>query len=284
MGTLFSDALCKARKDAGFVTAYRFFHDNGGAKALGFSYRQYLLMEQGKSLPACSKLYKLFLSLRVYPLSAETFELADAWLRTMVGEEAYKYIFEQFLPVRTGKEKLSPLHTALKSALIGRTYYLTFDQSRAILSSADTYLCFNAMQNDTDRWSVAQIAKALCLKETSADKAMKILAGAKILKRMGKNVYKCPLASMLVEFPNLEVIDQELKEKVKKYDKDLVDSGVNKWRRAGIIRADAPVLYNSYPPLMSLNVSAAYTYNTTRKTDNSALFFVESRLVKLRDF
>lgn len=284
MGTLFSDALRKAREEAGFATAYKFFYDNGGAKALGFSYRQYLMMEQGKSLPACSKLYKLFLSLRVFPLSAETFELATTWLRTLAGEEAYKYIFDQFLPARTQNGVVSPLQTALKSVLKERTYYLSQEQARAILTDQDTYLCFNALSNDTGCWSVAQLAKALRLKEPAAGKAVKILAGVKLLKKARSGVYKCPVASMVVEFPNLDVIDPDLRKKVREYDNALIESGENKWRRAGIIRADAPVLYNSYPPLMSLNIVAAHAYTVTKKREKSALFFVESRLVKLRDF
>ena len=56
MSTAFSETLCRIRAAEGFPTAYRFFHDNGGTQVLGFTYRQYLRMEQGKNLPECQKL------------------------------------------------------------------------------------------------------------------------------------------------------------------------------------------------------------------------------------
>lgn len=56
MATIFSEMLVKLRKAAGFSTAYRFYHDSGGAGMLKISYRKYLLLEQGQSLPSADKL------------------------------------------------------------------------------------------------------------------------------------------------------------------------------------------------------------------------------------
>lgn len=49
------------------------------------------------------------------------------------------------------------------------------------------------------------------------------------------------------------------------------------------MRADSAV-FREYYPLMALNISAANTYAVRKKTEKSALYWVEGRIVKLRDF
>ena len=88
MGTKFSEMLVKLRKDAGFVTAYKFFYDNGGDKVLGMCYRKYLMMEQGRFLPQFKHLRAFIYGLHLQNRSAAANGLADAWLRTMAGDAA----------------------------------------------------------------------------------------------------------------------------------------------------------------------------------------------------
>ncbi len=49
------------------------------------------------------------------------------------------------------------------------------------------------------------------------------------------------------------------------------------------MRADARD-FAAFFPLMSLNLSTAQTYSITEKTEHSAMFAVEGRIVKLKDF
>ncbi|MDP2865300.1 MAG: hypothetical protein Q8O90_03560 [Elusimicrobiota bacterium] len=65
MGTAFSETLTRLRMAGGFPTAYRFYHDNGGAPVLKLSYRKSLLIEQGKNLPGAERLPKLLVALRL---------------------------------------------------------------------------------------------------------------------------------------------------------------------------------------------------------------------------
>ncbi len=283
MSTIFSAALCRARKEAGFSTAYRFFYDNGGAQGIGFSYRQYLRMEEGKSLPECNKLNKLFLALRIPLFSTATHELAIAWLKTMTGKEAYAYVFSALIREQTGESALSPIHTVVKSAMEGRKYYINHEQYRAILTNPDTFICFTALSSDTGAWSADQTAKALRLSKEAADAAMKILAAVKILKRMKNGDYKCPLASKDLELPHFDATEPELQAKMLKYKNDLIALGTGEWGCGGILRADSTVLRNLYPVMM-MNIPTAQAYAISRKTDRSALFYIECKVVKLRDF
>ncbi|MBI4655248.1 MAG: hypothetical protein HY746_00725 [Elusimicrobia bacterium] len=262
MDTVFSDALRKARREAGFSTAYRFFYDNGGTQALGFTYRQYLRMEQGKNLPECPKLCKLIFALRTTPGSASTAELAKAWLKMITGEEAYGCIFEPLLPAKTENAGLPFMHTAVKNLLRENKHYITHEQFRVILTDPGTFLCFTAISNDVGLWSVDQIAQELRLESAAAAKALKTLAGAGLLKRVKENVYKCPFAAMMLEYPHLNTVEPALKARLEKYERELTATGLGEWTRTGIVRADYEDFLNFIP----------------------VMFFIEGRVVRLRDF
>lgn len=283
METIFSKMLVRLRKEAGFPTAYRFYHDNGGADVLKISYRKYLLIEQGKSLPVLDRFSIFLYALRVVHKSAQANELIAAWLRTLAGEENYREIIEPLLAAKQGGAGFSPMQKAMKKALDMKKYYLTLEQLESIFATKDNYLCYLALSNDTGAWTKKEFALRLKLTEGEAEKALKALAGAKILKEAKKGVYKCPLAEAMVEFPHLTTVRPELLAKLRKYQEELIAAGAPVWIRKGVVRADE-LAFRDFFPLMNINLTTAQTYAVTEKTDKSALFMVEGRITKLRDF
>ena len=283
METIFSKMLVRLRKDAGFPTAYRFYHDNGGRGVLKISYRKYLLIEQGRNLPALERLGTFLFALRIVNKSAEANELAIAWLKTMAGEDAFRDIIEPLLTAKPDAPGFSPMQKAMKKALDTKKYYLTPEQIEVMFSTRDTYLCFLAMSNDTGAWSKKEFAARLAMPQARANAALKALAGAKIVKAVKKDVYKCPLAGAMVEYPHLASLPQELLKKMRGFDAELLAAGEPVWLRSGIIRADETV-FRSFFPVMGINISTAQTYAVTEKTEKSALFKVEGKITKLRNF
>lgn len=283
MDTAFSEVLTKLRQAAGFPTAYGFYIANGGAPVLKITYRKYLLYEQGRELPAVEKLLRLFFALKLIPKSFEANELVVAWLRSLAGEEAFKTILLPVVSEKAQASSLSPLHKAVKRSLGGNKYQLTPEQFNAILTDRNTYLCYLALSEDTGLWSAESLAKALTLKTTDAGRALKVLAGARILKADRKGLYRCPLATGLVDFPHLNTVSPEVRAKLAAYHKELLASGTCSLMHGCIVRADAADFRNFFP-LMNLNISTAQTYAVHEKTDKSALFFVEGKVIKLRDF
>lgn len=283
MRSEFAETLCRIRKEGGFPTAYRFFYDNGGEETLGFSYRQYLRMEQGKSLPRCDKLHKIISGLRLTSNSRPANALAAAWLKTLVGEQEYLHIFEPLLGA-SPLDATHPMHTAVKTALASKKHYITPGQFRLILSDPDTFLCFTALQNDTGIWSVRQVAESLRLTENSARAAMRKLAQGKLLRMVRPGAYRCHLATMMIEYPRLDTLEPALRKRLFEYQNLLTGSGTTVLQSTGTIRADIQQLRQHYFPLLLLSVSTAETYNITKKTGSSALFHIESKIVKLRDF
>lgn len=216
--------------------------------------------------------------------SAPPDELAVAWMRMVTGEAVYGSVFDPLIRIKEPGAEISPMHAAVKSALKSKKHYITPDEFKVILTNSSTFLCFTALQNDAGLWSTGQVAHSLRMTKPAAHRALKTLARAKLLKKVKENVYRCPLISTMIEYPRLDLIEPALREKLFSYQRELVSSGSTTCQSTGIIRADLQQLQQHYIPLMVLTVSTAETHNITEKTDKSGLFYIESRIVKLRDF
>ncbi|MDD2804962.1 MAG: hypothetical protein PHV33_05365 [Elusimicrobiales bacterium] len=275
--------MTRLRKEAGFPTAYRFYHANGGAPVLKISYRKYTAAEQGKILPIFSRLGGLIFALRIVPHSLPGNELVTAWLRTMAGEDHFREILGPMLKDSHSGAVLSPVHKAMKRALAGKKFFINPEQLDAISKTQANYICFLALSNDTGTWTARELAPLVELEEKYCVKALNALTEAKILKRSGRSSYKCPLAANLVEYPHRTAAVNIMIGRLLKYQEDLIATGSNAWMRRGIIRADADTLCGFFP-LMSLNLSAAHTYAITEKTNKSALYAIEGKITKLRSF
>lgn len=281
MGTIFSDTLARMRKEAGFATAYRFYHDNGGAPAFKISYRNYLLIEQGKNLPVVARLMKLLIALRLPLGTPDSTALVTAWLKTMAGEEIYSDVFAPLLAAKAAG--LSPMHSALNRSLAQRKYHMTLEQLAATVSSFETYKCSFTLENDSGAWTAERLAAALKIKKQAAEKGLKALAGAGLAKETKKGVYRSTVAGMMVECPSTAAMPPELKEKVKACLKRLEQEAAVEYSSVGLLRADSEALRGFFP-LMRVNVDASNAYAITEKTPKSAGFFVISRVLRLWDF
>jgi hypothetical protein len=283
MGTIFSELLVKLRKDAGFATAYRFFHDNGGKPVLNFSYRKYLLWEQGKTLPPVNSIARLTTALQLPPESGPLGGFVASWLKTMAGPEAYNEVFKPFIAAREDTPGMSPLHKAMNRVLNDKKYPISVEKAVVILATCEHYKAFLFITNDSGVWSEEILAKTIEIGKGAASKIVQDFLRIGLLKKERSGLLKCHLLGCMVEFPRAEIMPAGYGDRMGRYQKEMLDSGVGVWRRLGFIRADSREL-SGFFPMMNLNVSTAHTYSITEKTEHSAMFGVEGRVVKLRDF
>lgn len=280
MGTVFSETLIKLRKEAGFKTAYSFFHDNGGKPVLKVSYRMYLLMEQGKLMPPFRSLGTYIFALRLAPMSYSAVELTAAWLKVTLGETEFNQLLAPFLKFPEEQSITSPLHKALQRELTQRTFHITPGQTAVTTRSRENHLCWTALSNDTGDWTPEALAAQLKLSPAAAQKAMRELAAVKLLK-FKNGAYRCPMVNSVIEYPR--VLPNEITEKYLERFNDMLSSAPPVHMRLGVIRASATELCNCFP-LLSLNVTTMATYNVTKKMEDSAIFAIETKVVKVRDF
>lgn len=282
MATIFSETLVRLRKEAGYATAYRYFHDNGGAKFFNVSYRNYLMMEQGRNLPVLGRLVKLLVGLHMPIATPAARELTLAWLRAMAGEEPYADLLEPLLAHGAPAGALNPAEEALRRSLAGKKYHITMPQILATISSFETYKCFFVIETDGGAWTPEALAAAVGIKVPAAARALKDFLKTGLVKAEGKK-YRSRLAGMLVEYPDAPAIPREVLGKIKEYQGRLERESRVEFGVSGLLRADSDALRGYYPMLKSA-VEASYAFSTTKKTAKSAGFFVVSRVHRLWNF
>lgn len=282
MKTHFSEVLRQFRIKAGFPTAYRFYHDNGGAPLLKFSYRKYLHMEQGKLLPVFDRMGILLYALRLNLNSTGAIDLILAWIKTCTGDDQFDTYISPLLKERPKNIANSPLHKIIDKALSQARVFITPAQMGVIAANRTNHLCFLAISNDTSTWTPKNLAAALKLSVAATKKALRDLAAAKLLKEVKPGLYKCPSAGSLMEFPFFNVA-LDAYQKISRYNNDLVANGKPVYMRGSAIRADATD-FPSFFPMLSLSNTSAHTYSTYKRTSNTALFRVETKVTKLMDF
>lgn len=282
MGTFFSETLVRLRKEAGFPTAYRFYHDNGGAAGLKISYRKYLLIEQGKNLPVVERVPNLLGALRLPDNTPGGRELTLAWLRTLAGEEIYGDLFRPLLTDQPVAELTAPEQT-LRRAMGERKFHLTEAQVMATLSSFETYKCNLVMSNDGGAWSAEELAGLLGIDKALAKGALEEFAEVGLAKRVKKGSYRSRTAGKMVVYPLTSQLRAGVREKLREYLKKLERKGSGHYSSSILLRADSAAL-RAYFPMLKATVEAALAYSTTKKTRESAVFCVIGRVLKLWDF
>ena len=63
----FSEALLARGREAGFPSAYRFYHRNGGRRHFGLTYVHYLRLEKGAKAPRAEAFGAILKALRLAP-------------------------------------------------------------------------------------------------------------------------------------------------------------------------------------------------------------------------
>lgn len=283
MATNFSETLMRLRKEAGFPTAYRFYYDNGGAAAFKVSYRNYLMMEQGRNLPVLARLEKILLGLRMPFRTPMARELTQAWLRTMAGEEHYANLLEPLFASGAPAGAVTPADDALRRALAEKKYHMTAEQLVATVSSFETYKCAFTLENDSGTWTAEALAKVLGIRKAAAALALKNFHKAGLVTAEGKAGYRSKMAGKLVEYPAAAAIRPEVIGKLRGYLGRLESESPVQFANTGLVRADADAM-RAYYPMVKANVEASHAFSSSKKTKSSAGFMVVSRVHKLWDF
>ncbi|MCM2267125.1 MAG: hypothetical protein NDI60_05045 [Elusimicrobiales bacterium] len=283
MATIFSETLTRLRKEAGYATAYRFFHDNGGAPVLKVSYRNYLMMEQGRNLPVLGRLERILVGLHMPLATPAARELTLAWLKTMAGQEAFTDLVEPLLAHGAQAAASSPAEEALRRTLAGQKYHITMEQILATITSFEAYKCFFMVETDAGSWTPESMAKAAGMKKAVAQRVLKDFLKVGLVKAEGKGAYRSKLAGMLVEYPDGPAMPREVLAKLKQYHARLEKESPMEFAVTGMVRADSDAM-RGYFPMMKSTVEASYAFSTTKKTKKSAGFFVVSRVLRLWNF
>lgn len=269
----FSETLVNLRKEAGFKTAYGFFHDGGGAPVLKMSYANYMATERGKSLPELGKLPALLHALGLPHGSDRAAPLVGAWLRTAYGDAAYSWMLD---PLLKGP---APARAAGPAADGGDAVAAGEGQLAAIAGGPLSFLCYLALANDAGALTAGQLAARLGEDAGETARALKQLARAGVLETRPGEKYRCAWAGSRVLFPKSAAAGAAQK-KAAALEDELVRKGAVLFGSNGIVRVDTAQLGEVFK-LISLFLDSSRVYARTGRSKRSALMAVDGRVIKL---
>lgn len=280
-GKDFSRQLIKARSAAGFDTAYKFYHRNGGRRHFKFTFVHYTRIERGLSLPRPEWLEGIFLGLRLLPTEAGARELLLSYLRSALGGgAAADYILNPLFGASgTAGNPAGPMDW-MKAH---NSVHLSPAEFSAMAASEAAYWCAEALCNDTGAWKPEELGKKLGLETKAVKTALESLKKAGLAVRTAGGSYKSRYPGKFFTYPGrLEGMGKAL-DAVKSYWEKAGAKGRNFFERVELIRAEEGAVSN-YRLQLAQVMDGANAYATHTGGDTSGFFLIETRLKKLRDF
>lgn len=195
----FAKALTRLRVDAGFPTAYAFYHRSGGRRAFPFSYAFYTQIERGKTLPRAEWLPLLLSLMRLPADPVSRREILVAYLRdSLRSDEVFEGLFE---PLLRPPAPVAPEQAALRRLIGRQARPLSPAEFGIILESPASYWSFAILAGSRRPVTVERLASRCALRPDDVSLELARLATAGLAKRSNDGSWSSPLANVIVVLP-----------------------------------------------------------------------------------
>lgn len=280
---MFGAVLTKLRQEAGFESAYRFYHSSGAKKAFGCGYHQYLNFERNRSLPSPGVLFKIAGLLYLGQKESKVQEYVLAYLRSSWGEEAVRYLVAPLLAVSKQERGQYPLGMALKRVQEATEHKLSETQAQLIKESYSNYWTWMMLSNAKRSWDAQTLSSALGIEGLQAQASLNALYEVRLLKKDRDGTYFCPNAGRLFVYPGYgpKLHLPADYAKLESYWKEMEGRrGELVYQRPILFRASEGHLMN-YLPYLTQAILGSQVYSTLESNPDTALYLVEGRVRKM---
>lgn len=280
-GKAFPSVLGEFRAAAGYSSAYKFYHNNGGRRHFPFTYAYYARFERGAALPRAPWLPSILTAMRIAIGEAEHKRLMRAYLVDLLGgEEIFTFVAGSLeSPVRTVSAPLG--RESLRWMKSHHSIHLSPEQFRLLSSDEAAYWCSEVLLNDSDNWEPAKLAEVLGFSPKDVEAALALLKSAGLVVAARGRGVRGRWSGKLYTFPGrLSGMGRDLS-RIKEYwaRMERRHGGVVS-ERVELIRAGAEGMRRYWRELGE-TVDAANAYGSHRRLSDSALFTVEARIRRL---
>lgn len=194
----FAGTLARLRREAGFPTAYAFYHKNGGKRTFPFTYPYYAKLERGDSLPRGAWLGLLLDQMRVGPTAGERRGLVLDYLRDLFSDDqAFDALVE---PLLAAPAPEPGQRAVMKRLLSAQAFHVTPAQMTAVVASEESYWAFNCLVNNRKPLAAADIAAAAALPEARVTAALRTLQAVKLARPAGQR-WSSPASGFWCVYP-----------------------------------------------------------------------------------
>lgn len=280
----FATTLRKQREAAGYTSA-RAFYRAWGPAFFGCTYKAYLNIESGRSVPQPRLAMKIAVGLQVSQDRGRAKGFVTAYLRALIGMEELTGFVVRILAGKAPPPGQSSLfQRAAERSMAGRTIPLSREKAAILLSAPEHYWAFTLLSDDFAHWKPGELAGRLELPEPRIRAALQDLVAARIFARDKEGRYYCPDAGKVFTFPRDRFYISRYREAMKGYWNHMsARQGATLLHRHIFTRASEANLRN-YFPYLAQSVYGAHIYSTKEKSPDSALFLVEARVRRLLPF
>ena len=281
MKVIFHEQLIKARSSAGFDSAYKFYHRNGGRRHFKFTFVHYSRIERGLSLPKPEWLPYIFIALRLLPTEAGSKELLLSYLRAYLGDgHGADYVLGPLLAASVAQSAAGGQMDWMKAY---NSVHLSPEEFSAMAADECSYWCAEALCNDSGAWRPEDLARTLGFPGGKVSRSLEKLKKAGLVVRTSGGSFKCRYQGKFFTYPGrLEGMGKAL-DAVKAYWAKASAEGKDFFERVELIRAEDGAVSN-YRLHLSQAMDSANAYATHAGGETSGFFLIETRLRKIRRF
>jgi hypothetical protein len=280
----FSEALSALRREAGFPSAYRFYHRNGGRRHFGFTYVHYLRLEKGAKAPRAEAFGAILKALRLAPAADGARAMFRAYLLDVLGSpEAYELIVGS---VSKSVPTVSPTLAEGGFDRLKREHlmHMSIEQFTAVSNDETSYWTSELLLNDNGAWTPKDVAERLDCAPKAAAEALDRLTKAKLLRSTSPGRYKTRQPGKFWTFPGRSKGMEPLLDRVRDFwDAMAKRRGGAFGERLELVRASSSVM-RQYMNALHHAVDEANLAATHSKGEDTALFLIEGRVRRLLPF
>ena len=272
----FSRRLALARREAGFKTAYQFYHANGGRRHFPFTYVHYLRLENRGRLPRPEWMPGIVKALRLGPGEAGALKLFEAFLRDLLGEEGFETVAAPLLG-RHGASA-APGTDGLRWMKSENAVHMTPAQFEAVSADPASYWCSEVILSDEEPWSEEALCRRLGLEPKAARKGLERLKAAGLVLPVSGRRWKSRHPGKFFTFPGrLEGMGPAFK-RVRGYWEEMHRKvGREESGRVELVRAESDFI-KRYAHSLNETGDEANLGAVRAKGEDTALYLVEDRI------
>lgn len=278
----FAAALARVRTEAGFTTAYAFYHKNGGRRVFPCTFPYYLRIEKGKALPRPEWLPVFLALLRIPPTDALWRQFVVDYLRDHFGrEDAFQ---SAVAPLLRPAEGSGMRQQTVRRLVSERAYHLTPEQFRTVISDDAAYWSFECLVNERGAMTPAELARETGEAEAKIKAGLKRLSRAKLAKAVAGGRWKSPISGKFYVFP--QAYPGHEPDRIKRHAiLDRMTSRKGKWlfHANVVLRADDASMRRSVGAFTDA-MEGVSAYCVYEKGEDTGLYQVETRTRRLLPF
>ena len=281
----FAQVVRELRQQAGHDSARSFYKRLGGQKFFDCTYKAYLNVESGRSLPQPGLALCICRALRAFDNRQRGRQLISSYLRSLIGSEDLAGFLIQVLSEKnlaTGSEAL--FQKASESSISARTMPLTQEHVQLLYGDEVVYWAFTVLSNDYGHWSEGDLAAILGFRPARLRAALFPLIRAGLIAQDKDKKYFCPHTGKVFISPRRKFFRPRFLKLLRGlWTSMAARRGKNVFNHAVLLRAPEAE-FREFFPYLAQSVYGAHLYGKKEGGSDTAVFVIEASVRKLSRF